>query len=164
MRPPPAEADKQTGDEFEERARQTEKLLAYFAAKTYSPSEVSKREQRLDVAKAESVRLAGDIFKFRAMFAEAKAKQGLAEYRYYDFDTFRSVAMRALKYAVEDQATATEQPLESVKAQAYSLIRRTYNARVDKMLVTKQVLDDPRKVAELWTRAMLRWYSPSTSS
>jgi hypothetical protein len=155
---PARHTDKLEATELESMLKRTEACLQQLASRQYGRSDEEQRQQRLDVAKAESVRLAAEILKLKRMFSEAQVKLTAAEYRNHDLSACVLAAMAALAPALDDQAEQTEESLAAVQDKAYSLMRQTYDFDIDKALASKHLLDDPRKDANLWTAAVRIWY------
>jgi len=157
-RGPAQETDRAEASEVERMRKETEACLQDLKARQYGPSEHEQRRQRLDVAKAESLRIGEGILKLRVMFADAQVKLVLANYHNHDLSACVLAAMAALVPALEDQAKQTGKPLSVVQEEAYALMRQTYDAYIDKALALKKLLDDPRKDATLWTVSAQHWY------
>jgi len=159
---PARQTDKSENAELESVMKRTEVSLQQMAARRYGPSEGEQRQQRLDIAKAESIRLATENLKLKAMFTDAQVKLAHAEYRNHDLSACVSAAMTALAPALDDQAEQAGQPLLAVRGNAYSLMRQIYDADIDRALASKNLLDDPRNDASLWTADARSWYLTAT--
>jgi three-Cys-motif partner protein len=155
---PRRRTDKGEAAELESLLKRTEVCLQQMAARQYGPSTEEQRQRRLDIAKADTLRLASENLKLKAMFADAQAKLAEAEYRNQDLSACVSAAMAALAPTLDDQAEQTEQPLVAVQEKAYLLMRQTYDADIDRVLASKKLLDDPRKDTKLWGGPLRSWY------
>lgn len=141
-----------------------EVALREVAVRQYGPSEDAQRRQRLDVALAESIRITAKILKHKVMHAEALAQQTLAQYRFHDFEAFVIATTVVVTDLLNKQARFSQQHRTAVQEPVHALMRRTYDAYIDKALADRQVLDDPRKIDDLWLPFTRNWYFPVEST
>jgi hypothetical protein len=161
---PSDEPDKEFLNRKNTLIERAEVSLKEVAVRQYGPSEAAQRQQRLDVALAESIRITAKILRYEVMHAEALARQTLAQHRFHDFEACVVATTVAATDLLNKLAKFARQPRPVVQEPIYLLMRRSYDAYIDKALADKQVLDDPRKIGDFWLPFMRDWYFPAEST